>query len=396
MKVTFYSNFLNHHQLPFCLEMCRLTNNNFVFVATEKTPHEQLKLGYADMNCLYPFVLTTYTSKENQEKAMMLALESDVIITGSAPEVYTKKRIEQGKLTFRYSERLFKKGYFVFFHPKSLLNLWKNHFRYRKDPLFMLCASTYTAHDYGIGKSYKGKTYKWGYFPEVKKHSLDNLMGRKSRSKKPKILWVGRLIGLKHPEAAINLAEFLRNSGYHSEIDIIGNGVLEDQLKTMVAEKRLNDYVHFLGSLPFEEVREHMESADIFIFTSDYNEGWGAVLNEAMNSGCAVIASHAIGSVGFLLKNGNNGLIYKNGNQKHLNSLVKGLLDNPANIELLGRNAYKSMINEWNAKTAAERFINLVKSILADEETPYNSGPCSRAVPVSNLSAYRKLTKINE
>ena len=47
MKVTFFSNFLNHHQLPFCLAMCKLTDNNFTFVATEKIPQERLDMGYA-------------------------------------------------------------------------------------------------------------------------------------------------------------------------------------------------------------------------------------------------------------------------------------------------------------------------------------------------------------
>ena len=33
-----------------------------------------------------------------------------------------------------------------------------------------------------------------------------------------------------------------------------------------------------------------MEQADIYLFTSDRNEGWGAVANEAMNSACAMVA----------------------------------------------------------------------------------------------------------
>ena len=53
--------------------------------------------SYHDMNKQYPFVLTTYDSQENERLAQMLAMRSDVIITGSAPEIYTKMRIEQGK-----------------------------------------------------------------------------------------------------------------------------------------------------------------------------------------------------------------------------------------------------------------------------------------------------------
>jgi hypothetical protein len=37
--------------------------------------------------------------------------------------------------------------------------------------------------------------------------------------------------------------------------------------------------------MPPEEVRVHMEQSNIYLFTSDFGEGWGAVLNEAMNSG---------------------------------------------------------------------------------------------------------------
>ena len=40
---------------------------------------------------------------------MRLGFESDVVITGSAPEQFILKRTTENKLTFRYSERVFKK-----------------------------------------------------------------------------------------------------------------------------------------------------------------------------------------------------------------------------------------------------------------------------------------------
>lgn len=97
MKITFFSNFLNHHQLPLCMEFLKLTNNNFTFVATEPIPEDRLKLGYHDMNKKYDFVLTTYDDVSNEVKAMDLALNSDVIIIGSAPEKYVLERIKRKK-----------------------------------------------------------------------------------------------------------------------------------------------------------------------------------------------------------------------------------------------------------------------------------------------------------
>lgn len=358
MKVTFFSNFLNHHQLPFCLAMDRLTKGNFTFVATTPVPAERLSLGYHDMNKQYSFVLTTYDSPENAMAAHALALKSDVVIIGSAPEMYVKERIRQRKLTFRYCERIYKQGLWKVFSPRRLKTMLWDHTRYWNHPVYMLCASAYTPFDYSLTASYLNKTYKWGYFPEVKQQDVDALIERKRKNEKPVILWVARLIKLKHPEAAIHLAERLKKKGINFELRIIGNGEMEHQLRTLIIEKKLDDCVCMLGAMSPEAVRDHMEAADIFLFTSDFNEGWGAVLNESMNSACAVVASHAIGSVPFLLEDGKNGYIYKNGDIDGLYNRVVKLIEKPEMREKMGRAAYQTLVDQWNAEEAAERFID--------------------------------------
>ncbi len=404
MKVAFYSNYLNHHQLPFCLAMDKLTGGNFTFVATTPTWGERLKMGYHDMNKQYTFVLTTYDSQENAQAAQVLALKSDVIITGSAPEVYTRMRIEQGKLTFRYSERIFKGGLWRLRTPKTIASLMKYHTRYHRKPLYMLCASAYTPFDFSLAGAYHNKTFKWGYFPEVKRQDIDALMQRKDIARerlmrhedfaaKPRglkhpcasILWVARLIGWKHPDASIRIAEKLKRNGYNFDLKIIGSGEMEEQLRNMIHEKSLETCVHMLGSMPPEAVREHMEDADIFLFTSDFNEGWGAVLNESMNSGCAVVASHAIGSVPFLIRDGENGLIYKNGDEDSLYEQVVRLINDAELRDRLGRNAYQTLADTWNAEVAAERFLQLAQALL-DGKSPdlFEEGPCSRAKILRN------------
>ena len=118
----------------------------------------------------------------------------------------------------------------------------------------------------------------------------------------------------------------------------------------------------------------------IFLFTSDRNEGWGAVLNEAMNSGCAVVASHAIGSVPFLIDNGKNGLIYRSGEIQDLYEKVKYLIENWNKAEEIGKNAYGTLVGLWNAEIAAERFKRLVQEIKAGNTTDlFEDGPCSNA-----------------
>lgn len=50
MKVTFYSNFLTHHQLSFCLEMKKILGDNFKFVSTMKIFKWRLDLGFKDLD----------------------------------------------------------------------------------------------------------------------------------------------------------------------------------------------------------------------------------------------------------------------------------------------------------------------------------------------------------
>ena len=156
---------------------------------------------------------------------------------------------------------------------------------------------------------------------------------------------------------------------------------MEQKLNKMISDYNLENEVHMLGSMKPEQVREYMDQAQIYLFTSDRYEGWGAVLNESMNSGCVVVASHEIGSVPFLLKDGKNGLIYKDGDEEDLYRKVKFLLDKPNLCRKYGKQAYLTLTDEWNAETAAERFIELAKKILNGYKTPdlFNDGPCSKA-----------------
>ena len=166
---------------------------------------------------------------------------------------------------------------------------------------------------------------------------------------------------------------------------------MQYEIKRLIDKEGLNDRVYLLGPMPPEEVRKHMEQANIYVFTSDYVEGWGAVLNEAMNSGCACIASHAIGSAGFLIKDNSNGLIYENNNIDDLYEKTLMLIKDREYCKKLGINAYKTITNTWNAKVAAERFLILAKALEEGKDTPFVEGPCSKAIPIKQKDMYNYL-----
>ena len=107
-----------------------------------------------------------------------------------------------------------------------------------------------------------------------------------------------------------------------------------------------------------------MEKTEVYLFTSDYKEGWGALLNEAMNSGCAVLASHAIGAVPFLLRHGENGVVFESGNLKDMEEKAEMLLKSAEKRKRLGSAAYETILQEWNAEIAADRLVEIAGRLL--------------------------------
>ncbi len=359
MTITFVSNFLNHHQIPLCDAFVAIPDVEFKFIATEKVPDDRIRLGYK-----YEFDHLSYYREAIEEKdiqtAEKLCYDSDTVIIGSAPISFVRQRLKEKKLTFTYNERWFKKGFWN--HPGDVWRAIRDFTLTGNENFYQLCASAYTAADSNRILAFPGRKFRWGYFPEVRKYSdINNLMKWKRSAS---ILWVARLIELKHPEVPIYIAKRLKDEGYQFELNMIGSGELEDYLKRLISKNNLKDNVRMLGSMSPEDVREHMQLSQIFLFTSDRNEGWGAVLNEAMNSGCAVVASHAIGSVPYLVRHGENGYIYSSGNNDELFYYVKKLLSSDIMCEKMGKNAYLTISDMWNANVAAGRLYAFAKAKL--------------------------------
>lgn len=380
MKVVFISNFLTHHQVPFCLEMQKRLGEDFKFISTVKIFDWRLKLGFKDLDNQYDFVVKAYENEESKNLAKKLTLESDVAIIGSTTDEIIEERLKQDKLTFRYRARvfIFPDGFFKTIFDKEKLKLfYDRHIKFRKNKnLYMLCANAYGARDFNFLGLYKNKIYKWGYFLETNKYDIDKLIEKKEQNSKIEIIWVARFISWKHPEIVVKLAKNLKRENYNFHIKMLGTGVLEEKIRRKVKKLQLEDVIEIVGQVPSDKVKEYMESANIFIGTSDSQEGWGAVINESMNAGCALVANRRMGAVPFLIKNNDNGFEYNT--YKELEDKVKLLIKDKKLREKLGKNAYKYITEEWTSSIAAKNLIELFDSIINKTNYMVTEGPASK------------------
>lgn len=388
MKVTFISNYINHHQMPLSDELYKVWGDDYSFIQTEPMEEERIKMGWVESDSGIPYVKTYASDPEGIQE--LIDTCDIAIFDGLDDESYIARRLEEKKIVLRTWERLYKTGQWKAVSPRGLLKKHHDHTRYSKDRVYLLCYGGYVADDFEIIKAYRGKRLKWGYFPEF--HEFEKEERKKKKEKEiPTVLWAGRMIPWKHGADALKAVKKNADEGMKFRFVMVGNGECEEELKNFVQKEGLEEIVSFTGALSPKEVREQMEMADIYLFTSDYEEGWGVVANESMNSGCALIASHAAGAVPFLVQDGVNGLIYESGNTEQLAGCLKRLLSEVDYREKLQDAAYETIRDMWNARNAAGRLIHfceeLQKGNLFFEET----GPLSEALVIPEKKMYRYL-----
>ena len=381
MNLVFITNYVHHHQIPLADELYGMLGDGYKYVATDALPGWLIKGGY-DPSISRPYVVRAYENEAEKRMAMHLANDADVVIIGSAPEEYVRERIKAGKVTFRYCERWFKNRPWFLSGPRAWYNFWHDHIRYRNKPLYMLAASAYTCRDVNTIGAYKNKVFKWGYFTKVEDFPLEASadLGVSRKETEVRLLWGSRSLRWKHPELPLKLAKRLKDRKYKFFIDMYGSGEELEPTKELAEKLDVMDVVRFQGNLPNDEILKQMRHHQIFLFTSDRNEGWGAVLNESMSNGCAVVASNMIGSVPFLIEDGVNGLIFKSEDLDSLETKVVSLLDSDDYRRTIARNAIKTMREVWSPKNAAEQFLRLIDALKANDiDSIPSDGPCSLA-----------------
>lgn len=383
MKVVFLSNYLTHHQVPFCEAMCALVGeDNFCFISTVPMEQERLNMGW-QLGNEAAYEMKAYPGEQEQSKACARIAAADIVIAGAVSNVWWKRAVQAKGITFIYSERLFKKGYRQILRP----GFWKHWLRYMRyaagRKVYALCASAYLAGDFALLGELKNRCYQWGYFPYLPE--IENAEQMISQKEPNSLLWVGRMIDWKHPEYAIEVAKKLQQDGVPFTLHLVGDGPLRAELEQTVITLGLQEQVVFVGNVPYKQVAQKMQEALILLATSDYNEGWGAVINEGMNAGCAVVASRAMGSVPFLIQNGENGFCFKNGDVAALYENVKTLLEDCSLAQRLGRAAHETIATQWNAKVAAERVLLLASNLSAAKDAaPFTEGVCAKAKNLYN------------
>lgn len=358
--IVFIVPFVSPHTLPLGKELAKYQET--IFINTIALTEERRHMGYdiTDEN------VKMYNLYNEYKLCMKLIDEAEcVIFACSFGFDVLKNRLRENKLIFIMHERIFKKGIIKWLDKRTfeLLRFCKT---VRKKNVYLLSLGEKAAKDFKLLGFNEKKIFRFGYFPATEK-MIERL---KKNEDTCNILWVGRMVGFKRPILAIKAMKGLPEN---YKLTMIGDGVLYKKVKKYAKRNSIN--VEFYGNKEHEFVINKMREADILLSTSNKGEGWGAVINEGMNCGCAIVCSTEIGCADTLV-NPNNSIMFKG----NLASDVRiALLEAKKNIDVLSSKAQDTIEKAFNPTVAAERFLQLVSEISNGVTDTYSEGICSKS-----------------
>ena len=175
---------------------------------------------------------------------------------------------------------------------------------------------------------------------------------------------VGRLAPWKNIDKIIQAMAILNEKGFNFIFNIVGSGPLNEKLKILVKELKLENKIFFLGQKNTEELNKIYLDSDIYIQASGY-EGLPHVILEAINFNLSIIST-PIGGTNEILLDGKNGWILKLKDEKapdefDLQEIIYELVDNKTKSNNLIHNAKEYLIENFDEDKNLNKYIELFK-----------------------------------
>ena len=147
-----------------------------------------------------------------------------------------------------------------------------------------------------------------------------------------RIVSVGRLVKEKNYPLLLEAFEKFHKIKPEYILEIYGEGDQEDNIRRIIKEKELTDYVRLMGYC--RDVHERINDASMFVMSSNY-EGMPNALMEAMAQGLPCISTDCpCGGPQTLIKHQMNGLLVKVGDAEGLAKAMFDILEIPLYKEL--------------------------------------------------------------
>jgi glycosyltransferase involved in cell wall biosynthesis len=181
-----------------------------------------------------------------------------------------------------------------------------------------------------------------------------------------RILYLGQIIRRKDGITAIRALDRLSTSNWR--FDIVGGGPDLERWKSVAADTGVSHRIRFRPAVDNRAIGNLLEHADLLLLPSR-NDGWGAVVNEALLCGVPVICSDNCGAAD-LLREPWRGSTFKAGSVESLRGVLHTWIERGRRTE-----ESSTRIREWSSvlqgPSVARYLVEVVTYMRAGGSRPY-------------------------
>lgn len=167
------------------------------------------------------------------------------------------------------------------------------------------------------------------------------------------LISVGRLVKRKGYDFLLDIAHVVPEIN----LIIVGEGPEREHLEKKISYLGLGNRVILVGNVSEERKFQYLENADIYVLSS-VHEGFGIVLQEAMQVGLPIVSTDFGGQID-VVKDGVNGYLIKYGDVNGAKNAILALLSDNKLYEKMKHVNLKE-IETYNALHIAARYIKLL------------------------------------
>jgi glycogen(starch) synthase len=184
------------------------------------------------------------------------------------------------------------------------------------------------------------------------------------------LLYAGRLTPDKGVHTAIEaLGKLIHQRGINNlKLTIVGVGdpTYETYLRHLVQQEDVDSFVTFLGAQPKEAMPTLYNQADIFLFTSIWQEPFGRVLVEAMASGAAVVGTATGGAKEIMIEN-ENALVFPPGDAASLATQIARLVESPSLLQRLAKTGRQIALEKFDIHRMTEEIEAYLEAMVNEQ-----------------------------
>lgn len=188
---------------------------------------------------------------------------------------------------------------------------------------------------------------------------IDNQKGVYSKDIR-KITCIGRLTRQKGFDIAIETISRVVSDWPDIKLNIYGEGQLEGDLKGLIKQKGLENSCSICGRT--SDIIGVLKETDLFVLSSNC-EGMPNALLEAMALGVPCISSNCRTGPKDMIDDRVNGILFETGNADLLEDAIRWAIDNPFEMNEMGKEGRKFVIENFSMQQASISFLEMCEKI---------------------------------